>query len=83
MNSYVKSHQSAHFKYEIAHFIFFLIYLFGYIRFQLQHTGFFTVARGLGRPAARGILVPLPGIELAPPALAGRFLTTGPPGKFL
>ena len=45
--------------------------------------GVFTVAHGLGRPAARGILVPLPGIELAPPALAGRFLTTGPPGKFL
>ena len=38
------------------------------------------MAHGLGSPAARGILVPGPGIE-AMPALAGRFLTTGPPGK--
>ena len=29
----------------------------------------------------RGILVPRPGIEPASPALRGRFLTTGPPGK--
>ena len=27
--------------------------------------------------------LPGPGIEPAPPTLAGRFLTTGPPGKFL
>ena len=26
--------------------------------------------------------LPRPGIEPAPPTLAGRFLTTGPPGKF-
>ena len=26
--------------------------------------------------------LPGPGIEPAPPTLAGRFLTTGPPGKF-
>ena len=26
--------------------------------------------------------LPGPGIELAPPTLVGRFLTTGPPGKF-
>ena len=32
-------------------------------------------------PAARGILVPWPGIELKSPALQGRFLTTGPSGK--
>ena len=29
------------------------------------------------------ILIPQPGIELASPALEGRFLTTRPPGKFL
>ena len=28
-----------------------------------------------------GILVLQPGIELAPPALEGKVLTTGPPGK--
>ena len=36
---------------------------------------------GLGCPAARGILVPRPGMESATPVLGGRFLTTGPPGK--
>ena len=30
---------------------------------------------------ACGILVPHPGIQPTSPALAGRFLTTGPPGK--
>ena len=32
-------------------------------------------------PAAHGIPVPRPGIKPASPALAGRFSTTGPPGK--
>ena len=32
-------------------------------------------------PHACGILIPGPGIEPMFPALAGRFLTTGPPGK--
>ena len=32
---------------------------------------------------AHGILVPWPGIEPVSPALQGRFLTTGPPGKSL
>ena len=32
-------------------------------------------------PEACGILAPRPGIEPAPPALEGRVLTTGPPGK--
>ena len=31
---------------------------------------------------ARGILVPQPGIEPAPPALEGKVLTPGPPRKF-
>ena len=30
-----------------------------------------------------GILAPRPGIETAPPALEGKVLTTGPPGKSL
>ena len=38
---------------------------------------------GLSCPAACGILVPRPGIEPMSPALEGRFLTTGPPGKSL
>ena len=37
---------------------------------------------GLNCLIACGILVPRQGIELASPALQGRFLTTGPPGKF-
>ena len=32
---------------------------------------------------ARGILAPLPGIELVSPALEGGVLTTGPPGESL
>ena len=39
------------------------------------------VARGLSCATACGILVPQPGIEPMSPALAGGFLTTGPPGK--
>ena len=46
---------------------------------SLWHTG--SRARRLGCPAACGILVPQPGIELASPALEGGFLTTGPPGS--
>ena len=34
-----------------------------------------------GGHEAYGILVPQPGIEPAPPALEGKILTTGPPGK--
>ena len=36
---------------------------------------------GLSCPAARGILVPRPGINPASPALEGGFLTAEPPGK--
>ena len=39
-----------------------------------------VVAHELSRPAAHGIL---PGLEPVSPALAGRFLTTAPPGKSL
>ena len=40
-----------------------------------------VVAHGLSCPMACGILVPRLGIEPMSPALAGKFLTTGPPGK--
>ena len=46
-------------------------------------TGSVVAVRGLSCPMARGILVPRPGIEPPSPALEGRFLTTGPPGKSL
>ena len=43
-----------------------------------ERMGSVVVARGLGCPAACGILVPRPGIESASPALQGGFLTTRP-----
>ena len=43
----------------------------------------FIVTYGLRCPSALGILVPQPGLELTSPALQGRFLTTGPPGRSL
>ena len=43
--------------------------------------GSVVVAHRLSCPVARGILVPGAGLEPVPPALACRFLTTGPPGK--
>ena len=48
---------------------------------SLWCAGSVVVAHGLSCPAARGILVPQPGIEPATPALEGGFLTIGPPGK--
>ena len=55
-----------------------------------EHTGSVVVACGLSCPMVCGILVPRrgilvsrPGIEPSSPALGGRFLTTGPPGKSL
>ena len=41
---------------------------------------FFYVFWFFGRKA-HGFLAPRPGIEPAPPALEGKVLTTGPPGK--
>ena len=46
-------------------------------------TGSVVEVLELGCPAACGILVPWPRIEPSSPALEGRFLTTGPPGKSL
>ena len=43
---------------------------------------FVFLVHGLSCPAACGILVPGPGIKPEYLALAGGFLTTGPPGKF-
>ena len=48
---------------------------------RLWHAGSVAVVHGLSCPMAYGILVPQPGREPGPPALEGRFLTTGPPGK--
>ena len=56
----------------------------------LEHVGSVVAVHGVSNwgvqlrcPVTRGILVPWPGIESAPPAVEGRFLTTGPPGKSL
>ena len=46
-------------------------------------VGSAVMALGLsGCPAAYGISVPQPGIKPPSPALKGRFMTTGPPGRF-
>ena len=45
--------------------------------------GSVVAVHGFSCSAACRILVSQPGIELEFPALQGRFLTTGPPGKFL
>ena len=47
----------------------------------LEHAGLVVAARRLSCFTACGILVPQPGIKPTSPALEGRFLTTGPPGK--
>ena len=47
----------------------------------LECAGSVVAARGLSCSAACGILLLRPGIEPVSPALEGRFLTTGPPGK--
>ena len=48
---------------------------------RLYSVGSVVAVHRLSCPEARGILAPRPGIEPMSPALAGRFLTTGPPGK--
>ena len=50
---------------------------------QLRRASSVAVVCGPSCPVACGILVPLPGIEPASPALEGGFFTTGPPGKSL
>ena len=44
-------------------------------------AGSVVAARRLSCSTARGISFPRPGIEPSSPALEGRFVTTGPPGK--
>ena len=46
-----------------------------------EQAGSIVAARGLSCPAARGILVPRPGIELSSPALEGGFLTLDHQGR--
>ena len=48
-----------------------------------EPSGSVAATRRLSCPVACGILVPWPGIKPVSPALEGRFLTTGPPGKSL
>ena len=48
-----------------------------------EHAGSVVAAHKLSCPEASGISVPWPGIKPMSPALLGRFLTTGPPGKSL
>ena len=68
---------------------FFFTFFFIFVGSWLQHIGIFAVSRGLfwcspcrlSCLEACGILVPLPGIEPACPALQGGFSTTGPPGQ--
>ena len=47
----------------------------------LEHMGLLVAVRRLSCSKACGILVPQPEIEPVSPALKGRFLTAGPPGK--
>ena len=49
----------------------------------LEHSDFSSCHTQASCPKVCGILVLWPGIEPVFPALAGGFLTTGPPGKFL
>ena len=73
-------------------FFFWLQWVF--VAAQESFIASLVVACGLHRPMACGLLVPQPGIEPTSPAsmlqdrfffffLQDRFLTTGPPGKFL
>ena len=46
-----------------------------------HHSASFVLAHGLSCPVACGILVPRPQNKPTSPALQGRFVTSGPPGK--
>ena len=48
---------------------------------RLYSTGSVVAGHGLSCPETPGILVFRPGTKPTSPALAGRFLTSGPPGK--
>ena len=51
--------------------------------YQFPLGGGAAASHGLSCPLVHGIFIPQPGMEHASPALEGRFLTTGPPGKTL
>ena len=59
-----------------------LSYVFQGLLFGLTDC-LLVALRGLSCSAACEVLVPQPRIKPTSPALKGRFLTTGPPGKFL
>ena len=72
--------------------IFLSIHLFGSIGPSWRHAGSFVTMHRLTScgnveacrficSGACGISAPPPGMEPAPPALQGRFLTNGPPGN--
>ena len=65
-------------QYPIGFFIFLAV-----LGLQWGTRASLAVVPGLNYPLAYGILVPRPGMESVFPALEGRFLTIGPPGKFL
>lgn len=65
----------------VSFFIFIDLFIFGYAVSWLPHADPLVVASRLSCPAACKILIPQPGIKYLSPALKGRFLTTGPPGK--
>ena len=59
----------------------FIFYFLGCAGFLLWHVGSKVAAHRLSYPTVCGIFVPQSGVKPEPPALEGRFLTTGPPGK--
>ena len=61
------------------HFLKFLLNLLQYY-FCFMFCFFFVCLFVFGHDAC-GILTPQPGIKPTPPALEGKVLTTGPPGK--
>ena len=60
--------------FDVGHF--YSLYWIGYNIASVPYFGFFGYE-------ACGVLAPQPGTEPAPPALEGKVLTTGPPGKSL
>ena len=62
--------------------LFWLLWVFAVVHgLYLEHVDTAVVAHRLSFLATCGVLIPRPGVEPAP-ALAGGFLTTGPPGKY-
>ena len=64
-------------------YLFFKFIYFGCAGSSLWHVGSLGRTHRLSCPSACGILVPRSGMEPQSPALEGRFLITGPPGKSL